>query len=73
MIEDGFLLFIRNVRQVLGKDFHGFGDGDIAAVVPTDDVLALHVRDKDGSRDHVVLSVYTKNNKPLQPTDEREG
>ena len=52
MVKDGFLLLFRNVRQVLGKDFHGFGDGDIAAVVAADNVLALHVGDKHGGSNH---------------------
>lgn len=57
VIKNGFLLFIRYVRKVLGKYFHSFGDWDIASVVPTDYVLALHIRNEDCRSDHVILSI----------------
>lgn len=61
VIEYRFLLFIRDIRQVLGKDFHGFGNRDIASVVPTNDMFALHVRDENSRGNHFsgTLTVFT--------------
>ena len=52
MIKDGFLLFIRNISQIFAKDFDGFGNGDIAAVVSTNNMLALQVGNKHCRSDH---------------------